>query len=293
MGVVSWLLPSNRSTCYNAPSLRLFAPNSLQTYCHIFSSEGCACATCDRSHISPRGSVFMVFTAPTAPSLRPLIPSGPLIGCQSVHRLLWSGAGKNSEDSQCSYIYCPYSVCSFFFRFGGESSSTMFWHLFFRILTEHLIVCFMIAAWWFSWRSCWVFSCYPDKITVLSIGSLFQWCLPVSPYISSRTSVLSGFLVQPCPCLVPDDSLPYAVQEWNGRSSHYRQWPTSSVTIALGPFLWLFTALYGYMPVPMPFLQWSDRYHCGLFFRDLFMHRYRLYPQWGSLLTLQTGLCLF
>jgi hypothetical protein len=84
---VSRLLCSNGSTRYIAPSLRLFVLNSLPAYCHFFSSEGCTCDVCDWScfpsvwHSSHRDYSP---TAPTAPSLRPLILGGFLIRCQLV-----------------------------------------------------------------------------------------------------------------------------------------------------------------------------------------------------------------
>jgi hypothetical protein len=45
------LLPSNRSTCHIAPSLRLFILNSLQVYRHFFFCEGCACDICAQPHL--------------------------------------------------------------------------------------------------------------------------------------------------------------------------------------------------------------------------------------------------
>jgi hypothetical protein len=76
---VSWSLPSNGSIHYNAPSLRLFTPNSLLVYHPFFFSEGCACDICDWSHVSPPwlGSDSDCSPpAPVAPSLRPLGLSG-------------------------------------------------------------------------------------------------------------------------------------------------------------------------------------------------------------------------
>jgi hypothetical protein len=72
-------LPNNRSTCYIAPSLRL------QAYRHFFFPEGCACDVCDWPRIpsSWLGSHDDYSpTAPTAPSLRPLISSSSLIRCK-------------------------------------------------------------------------------------------------------------------------------------------------------------------------------------------------------------------
>jgi hypothetical protein len=88
---VVWLLilrslPSNGS-CRNAPSLRIFVPNSLQAYYHFFYSEGCACDVCDRPRLpSPwlgsHGDESS--TPPAAPSLRPLVPSRSLMRCEPV-----------------------------------------------------------------------------------------------------------------------------------------------------------------------------------------------------------------
>jgi hypothetical protein len=44
------------------------------------------------------------------------------------------------------------------------------------------------------------------------------------------TSALSGFLVQHCPCLVPDYRVPCAVQKWHGASSLCGRRPTTSST---------------------------------------------------------------
>jgi hypothetical protein len=52
-------------------------------------------------------------------------------------------------------------------------------------------------------------------------------------------------------------------------------------TSVLSPFLQLSVAPYSYMPVPIPLLYCSDSFHCGLFFRDRLMHRYRQYSPWG------------
>jgi hypothetical protein len=79
-----WLLPSNGSARYSAPFLRLFVMNSLPVYHHFFPSEFCVCDVCGRSHLpSPwlisHGDYSPV--APSAPSLRPLIPSSSLMRC--------------------------------------------------------------------------------------------------------------------------------------------------------------------------------------------------------------------
>jgi hypothetical protein len=80
-----------------------------------------------------------------------------------------------------------------------------------------------------------------------SLGSLFHCCPPVPLKVSSRTSVLSGFLVQPRPCFVRDNCVPYTVQEWHNGSSHckWKQTPSGthhssgSVTSTFSRALWL------------------------------------------------------
>jgi hypothetical protein len=79
-------MPSKGSTCHNAPSLRLFVPNSIQAYRHFFS-EGCACDVCDWPRLlspwhDPHGNYSP--TAPAAHSLRQLVPSGSLIRFEPV-----------------------------------------------------------------------------------------------------------------------------------------------------------------------------------------------------------------
>jgi hypothetical protein len=55
-------------------------------------------------------------------------------------------------------------------------------------------------------------SCFLDIATPWSLGSFCHCCLPVSPDVSSRTSILWRFLVQPWPCFVP-----CIVQGWQQR----------------------------------------------------------------------------
>jgi hypothetical protein len=56
-------------------------------------------------------------------------------------------------------------------------------------------------------RSC----CFPDITNPLGLGSLCRCCIQVVPDASSWMSILSRFLLQHCPCLVPD-----TMQEWHG-----------------------------------------------------------------------------
>jgi hypothetical protein len=62
----------------------------------------------------------------------------------------------------------------------------------------------------------------------LCLGPLFHCFFQFCPM--SLLSEFSGFLAQPCPWLVPDNSVPYAVQEWHGGETILRQWQTSSGT---------------------------------------------------------------
>jgi hypothetical protein len=80
----------------------------------------------------------------------------------------------------------------------------------------------------FSWRSCRMSTPSSDIFASLRLSPLFHWCLPVLPDVSFRKSVLSGPLVQLCPCLVPDNSVPYAVQKRQSRSTICTQRPASS-----------------------------------------------------------------
>jgi hypothetical protein len=98
---------------------------------------------------------------------------------------------------------------------------------------------------WFFRRSCRMSSPSSDVVASLSLGPLVHWCLPVSPDVSFRTPVRSGFLVQPCPCLVSDNSVPYAVQEWHAvHPSVGGGQLLLGPTIALGAFLLLAEAPY-------------------------------------------------
>jgi hypothetical protein len=83
-------------------------------------------------------------------------------------------------------------------------------------------------------------------------------------------------LVQHCPSRVPCAmSLPHSGLSLCGRR------PTSSGTYHFpGPFPRLSAAPYGYIPVPMPLLQRSESFHCGLFLRDLLIHCYGLLFSW-------------
>jgi hypothetical protein len=89
-------------------------------------------------------------TSPAAPSLRPLVLSGSLIGCQSAqvyhHHLPPAGASNSSECGKCTFIHCSYSVRSFFFRFRGSRRLHNVLTLIFRVLAEDAAVLFTISS---------------------------------------------------------------------------------------------------------------------------------------------------
>jgi hypothetical protein len=122
----------------------------LKVYCHFFFSEACACDICDRSRLPSRWLSSHGDYSPTAPaalSLRPFVPSGSLIRCQSVqvyhhHPSFPIGACKTFESGQCSYISGSYSVCSLFFRFGRGRPLHNVLTFTFRSLMEVPTICF-------------------------------------------------------------------------------------------------------------------------------------------------------
>jgi hypothetical protein len=71
---------------------------------------------------------------------------------------------------------------------------------------------------------------FQDVAAPLSLGPLLHCRLPVAPNIYSRKSVLSRFLIQHWPCLVPNYRVPDALQEWHGGSSLCTRRSTSSGT---------------------------------------------------------------
>jgi hypothetical protein len=84
------------------------------------------------------------------PSLRTLVPSGSLLRCPLVqvyhYHLPPVGAGKNSENGQCSYISGSYFVCSLFFRFGGGRLLHNVQSINFRSLIEVRTICFATSS---------------------------------------------------------------------------------------------------------------------------------------------------
>jgi hypothetical protein len=83
--------------------------SSVRAYRH---TPICACDVCEWSRLpSPwLGSHDDYFpTAPAAPSLRPLVPSSPMIRCELVqvyhHQPPLDSVGKSSKSDRCSYIY--------------------------------------------------------------------------------------------------------------------------------------------------------------------------------------------
>jgi hypothetical protein len=94
-----------------------------------------------------------------------------------------------------------------FLRFGGGRPLHNVLTLVLRILTEYLTVRFTSSSQMVVSKILRMSSPSYDVVSPLSLCSVFHCCLPVSLDASSRTSVLSGFLVQPCLCFVPDDSV--------------------------------------------------------------------------------------
>jgi hypothetical protein len=125
----------NGYTCQIAPSLRLFAPNSLQAYCHFYFSKSCTCNVCAQSHLPFRNSAFrgvLFQTAPAAPSSRLRILSCFLISCKFIqvshqHPVSSDWWGK-LPTGQCFSFPAP-TVCAVAFPVSeGTNPSTMFSH---------------------------------------------------------------------------------------------------------------------------------------------------------------------
>jgi hypothetical protein len=92
-------------------SVTLFILNGLQAYHHFFSETMLAMSLLGFTFL-PWLSFHCVYspTASAAHSLRPLIQSGFLIGCQLIqvyhyHPAFLISGGKSSENGKCSYIY--------------------------------------------------------------------------------------------------------------------------------------------------------------------------------------------
>jgi hypothetical protein len=90
-------------------------------------------------------------TAPTAPSLRALVPSDSLIRFQSIHHhhhhpkfLFSNGGDKTIPSGRCSHISGSYSVSDLFFRFGGGRPLHNVQSLILRNPLEVSTICFAI-----------------------------------------------------------------------------------------------------------------------------------------------------
>jgi hypothetical protein len=99
-------------------------------------------------------------------------------------------------------------------------------------------------------------------VATLSLGRLYHYGLPGECVVSSRTFVLSRFLLQHCPCLVPDDRVPCVVQELHGESSLWSRRPGSWTL-----FLSCWRRPTARCRSPYRFFS-ADSFRCGIFFRD-------------------------
>jgi hypothetical protein len=188
---------------------------------------------------------------------------------QTIKILLSVGVGKlprvTSAPTSPGLTLCAISS----FVLEGADTSTMPWHSFsvkVQLFTSRS------PAREPSWRSSWMSSHFPDVAALLGLGSLCCCCILVLPYVSSWTSILSGFTVQHRSYLRPDDHVPCAMQEWHGGSSLCGRQPTSSMThhstgsisSAVGSALWLDACPHTASSV-------FHSFHWGLFFRDFLM----------------------
>jgi hypothetical protein len=166
-------------------------------------------------------------TAPAAPSLRQLIPSGSLIRCQLIHvyhhpsfLLVWTKLARvASAPTTPALTLC--AVSSFILE--GADPFTMSWHSCFAARWKTQLLTSWPPVPKSFWLSCWMPSCFLDVDALLNLGPLFQCCVPGTSIVFSQPSILYGFLLQHCPTLVPDDCVLCMVQEWNDWSSLCRQ----------------------------------------------------------------------
>jgi hypothetical protein len=190
--------------------------------------------------------------SPASPSSRPLVLSGSLIRCELVqvyhhHPAFPFGGGKTSCSGRCSYISGSYSLCHFFFHFGGGQPhhsvlTLIFWILaiFFVISNPRVSLKVSLTFPMLFSRSCCLLL-HPMMPLAVVLSFLRCICriasrslIPLMPFSFAwrlfPNVILSGFFLQHCVCLVPDDRVPCVVQEWHGGSSLCRRRPTSSGT---------------------------------------------------------------
>jgi hypothetical protein len=170
-------LPGNGSTCYISPS----------TYrCTTLSSfpEVCACDICNQYHLP---SLWFVShsdrspIAPTAPALRPLIPSSSLIRCKPVqvyhHQPLsrvpfWSVWAKVLRVVNVPTSLTLKLLVVFSFVSEGANPSTGSSHSvpITRWKTR------LLTSWppvrRSAWQSCWMPSCFLDIAAISGLGPL-------------------------------------------------------------------------------------------------------------------------
>jgi hypothetical protein len=81
-------------------------------------------------------------------------------------------------------------VCPLFLHFGGGQTLHNVQSLIFRSLMEVQTICFVTSSSSVFLKILPSAALLANVAPVLSLDSLFQWCLSVSPDVSSRTSVL-------------------------------------------------------------------------------------------------------
>jgi hypothetical protein len=206
-------------------------------YCHFFFSEGCAHDVCDRSHLL---SLWLIShsdyspTAPAAPSLRGLITSGSLIRCKPVqvyYHHLFQWCMQKFWECWCSYFFWLLSCVQPLLLLGQWPApqrrlytnflqpdgklNCLFWDLQSDDLSEGLIKCLFVPQ-----------TQLPSQASIPYAVVAF-WI-----HLTSLPEHLSflGSLYKHCPCMVPDDRVPCAVQEQHGRSTITGQQQTSAGT---------------------------------------------------------------
>jgi hypothetical protein len=193
-----------------ARSLRLSVSISLQAYRHFFFSEGYACDICVR----PRPPSMWLGShgdySPSAPSLRPVIPSSSLIRCDPVqvyHHQPWSrvpfqlmqAEGPSEVDVPTSLALKLLVVSSFVSE--GADPCIMSYHSFFESSWKTQPCVSQPPASWFVEGPHKMSPCFPGMTAVSGFRSLCHCCTPRSSVISSQPSVLYLY-----------DCVPYAVQ---------------------------------------------------------------------------------
>jgi hypothetical protein len=191
-------------SCHIVPSLMLFVQNSLPVYHRSFFSE-----------VSAR-DVFLWLdffncgdfspTAPTAPSLRALVPSGSLIRFPSIQvyhhhpKFFFSnGGGNHPEWPVLPYFQLLLHARSLFpFRRGPDPSTVSNFWSFVTSWTSQLL------ASQTPWRSCWIPSCFVAAVSGLFLipflRSGFGWCPLPDVHLFEVLGTTSSLLCPWSPC---------------------------------------------------------------------------------------------